>query len=107
MDGEGEAASTPMELLMEAFAACMAIDIVHILGRMRSEVKSLRARIEGVRADSHPKRFTAFSLHFKISGTGIKPADVDRAIKLSRKTYCSVYGTLRPDTEVNITHELV
>jgi putative redox protein len=107
MDGGRDTSSTPMDLLMEAFGACMAIDIVHILGRMRSELKSLQVRIEGTRADSHPKRFTAINLHFEISGARINPASVARAIKLSRETYCSVYGTLRPDIEVKITHELV
>lgn len=96
-----------MDLLMEAFAACMAIDIVHILGRMRSELKSLRVRIEGTRADPHPKRFTKFILHFEIAGARINPANVAKAIKLSRETYCSVYATLRPDMDVNITYELV
>jgi putative redox protein len=107
MDGDGHAGSAPMELLMEALAACMAMDIVYILRRKRSELKSFRARIEGARADSYPRRFTAFSLHFEIAGSRIDPANVERAIELSRKTYCSVYATLRPDTEVNITYELV
>jgi putative redox protein len=107
MDGDGDAGSTPMELLMEALAACMAVDIVYILGRRRSELESLRARIKGARADSYPRRFTAFSLHFEIAGARIDPADVARAIHLSRKKYCSVYATLRPDTDVDITYEIV
>lgn len=106
LDGERHAGSSPMDLLLEALAGCMAIDLVHILGRMRSELKSVRARIEGTRADSHPRRFTALSLHFEIAGQGIDPADVERAIKLSRETYCSVYACLRPDTDVKITHVL-
>ncbi|MBZ5496188.1 MAG: OsmC family protein [Acidobacteriia bacterium] len=106
MDGERHAGNTPMELLMEALAGCMAIDLVHILGRMRSELKSVRAQIEGTRADSHPRRFTALNLHFKIAGKDINPADVERAIKLSRETYCSVYACLRPDTDVKITYDL-
>jgi putative redox protein len=106
MDGERHTGSTPMEMLLEALAGCMAIDLAHILGRMRSELKSLRARIEGTRADSHPRRFTALSLHFDISGDSIHAAEVERAIKLSRETYCSVYACFRPEMEVNITYGL-
>jgi putative redox protein len=106
MDGEGRAGSSPMELLLEALAGCMAIDLVHILGRMRSEVKSLRARIEGLRAESPPRRFTALSLHFDIAGENVAPADVERAIKLSRETYCSVFASLRSDIHLNTTYTL-
>jgi putative redox protein len=106
LDGDRDAGTTPMELLMEALAGCMAIDLVHILGRMRSELKSVRAQLEGVRADSHPRRFTMLNLHFEIAGSDIRPADVERAIKLSRETYCSVYACLRSDTDVRITYSL-
>lgn len=106
LDGERGAGSSPMELLMEALAGCMAIDLVHILGRMKAEVKSVRAEIEGVRADAHPRRFTSLSLHFEIAGRDINQADVERALKLSRETYCSVYACLRTDTDVRITYTL-
>jgi putative redox protein len=106
LDGERHAGASPMELLLEAVAGCMAIDLVHILGRMRSEVKSLSARIEGTRAESHPRRFVALNLHFKIAGEGIAPADAERAIKLSRETYCSVYASLAPDIDVAISYDL-
>ena len=106
LDGERHEGSTPMELLLQALAGCMAIDLVHILGRMRAELKSLRTRVEGVRADEHPRRFTALSLHFDIAGLDVHAEDVERAIKLSRETYCSVFACFRPDTEVKITYDL-
>jgi putative redox protein len=106
MDGEHHAGSSPMELLLESLAGCMAIDLVHILGRMRSETTSLRARIEGTRAASHPRRFAALHLHFEIAGEGIKAAEVERALNLSRETYCSVYASLRPDIVLEVTYDL-
>jgi putative redox protein len=106
MDGERRTGGTPMELLMATLAGCMGMDLVYILGRMRSELKSMRAQIEGVRADSYPQRFIALSLHFEISGADIDAADVDRAIALSRETYCSVYASLRPDIDMKITYKL-
>lgn len=103
-DGERHGGSSPMELLMISTAGCMAIDLVHILGRMRSGLKSVRARIEGVRADAHPRRFTAISVHFVVAGA--EAAQIERAIALSRDTFCSVYASLRPDIDVKVTYEL-
>ena len=41
-----------------------------------------------------------------ISGKGITPKKIDRAIALSQGTYCSVYHSLREDMEVNVTYEI-
>jgi putative redox protein len=41
-----------------------------------------------------------------ISGEGITPKKVDRAITLSRDKYCSVYHSLRKEIEVNIKYEI-
>ena len=104
LDGDQEAAGSPMEMLLASLAGCMAIDIVLILGKRRAQLKSMRMRAEGVRAAEPPRRFTAVTLHFEIVGTGVKAADVERAIQLSREKYCSVFATLRPDLDVRITY---
>jgi uncharacterized OsmC-like protein len=56
--------------------------------------------------NEHPRRFTALSLHFDIAGKDIDAANVERAIRLSRETYCSVFGCFRPDMEAKITYNL-
>jgi putative redox protein len=106
LDGDQEAAGSPMEALLASLAGCMAIDLVIILGKRRAELKSLRAHAEGTRAEAPPRRFVGIALHFEIAGTGLKAADVDRAIQLSREKYCSVFTTLRSDIDVRITYGL-
>ncbi len=106
LDGERQTGSSPMELLLASLAGCMAIDLVHILGRMRTPPRSVRASIEGTRAESHPRRFTKIVLRFEIKGDGIEPASVERAIRLSRETYCSVYSSLSPDIDLEIQYNL-
>jgi putative redox protein len=100
LDGNRVEGLSPMEALMFALAGCMAIDLVHILGRMRAEMQSLKTEIEAERAPTEPKRFTKIQLRYTLSGKEIKPADVERAIALSREKYCSVYHSLRPDLEL-------
>jgi putative redox protein len=105
IDGETAAAASPMQHLALALAACMAIDLVHILTRGRHTLTSLNATFVGERASVEPKRFTKIALHFTLA-TGAAPEIVDRAIQLSREKYCSVWGSLRPDTDLAVTYEI-
>lgn len=104
LDGDQETAASPMEMLLSSLAGCMAIDVVIILGKRRAQLKALRMHAEGARAAEPPRRFTSVALHFEIAGAGVKAADVERAIQLSREKYCSVFATLNPDLEVKITY---
>ncbi len=104
MDGASYTAPSPMQLLALSLAGCMAIDIVHILGKMRAEPKSLRAEVEGERAATDPKRFTRLRLRFDIGGERITPVEVERAISLSREKYCSVLHSLQTDIEVDTSY---
>ena len=105
LDGNRKEACSPMEALMHCLAGCMAIDLVHILGKMRSAPKSLRVQVEGERAETaQPKRFARMKLRFEIGGEGIKPADVERALELSREKYCSVFHSLRQDMELDTSY---
>jgi putative redox protein len=100
VDGKRQGACSPMELLLVGLAGCMAIDVVHILGKMRAVPDALQVSVEGVRADSEPRRYTRISLRFALQGEGLSQAEVERAIALSREKYCSVYHSLRSDIEV-------
>src|SRR5437867_6059205 len=52
LDGDSREGCSPMETLMMALAGCMAIDIVHILGKMHGSLRAVRARIEGQRTEA-------------------------------------------------------
>ena len=107
LDGDARAGCSPMELLMLSLAGCMAIDVVHILHKMRADLKSVAARVEGTRAETDPRRFTKLNLHFDIAGSEISAAQVERAIALSKEKYCSVFHSLKSDIEIVITFALV
>jgi putative redox protein len=84
----------------------MAIDVVDILGKMRTSLQAVRARINGSRADSPPRRFTRLELHFDIAAASVDEAQAERAIALSREKYCSVWHSLRQDIELKVTYHL-
>ncbi len=107
IDGNAVAGCSPMELLAFGLAGCMAVDVVHILGRMRAGLAALRVSVEGTRAEDEPRRFTKFVLRMELAGKGLRPSDIDRALSLSREKYCSVYHSLRGDVELETSYSIV
>jgi len=106
LDSSGEAGPSPMESLLLGVAGCMAIDVLMILRRSRVRVDALEIDAEGDRADSEPKRFVAIRLNYRVTGPGEGDRKkLQRAVDLSRDTYCSVLHTLRPDLDLDIRIE--
>jgi putative redox protein len=101
VDGDSRSALSPVELLAVATAACMGVDVVHILTKARQPIEGMRLAFNGARAQSEPHRFTAINLEFTIAGA-VQQAQLDRAIQLSRDKYCSVWNSLREDTTLEI-----
>jgi putative redox protein len=98
LDSDAQAGPSPVQALAFALAGCMAIDLVHILRKGRLDLRGVRARLAAERAPRDPRRLTRVSLHFQVSGD-VPGEKVERAIALSRDTYCSVWHSLRPDLE--------
>ncbi|MBI4887037.1 MAG: OsmC family protein [Acidobacteria bacterium] len=99
VDGDGKAGPSPMQLAAFALAGCMAADLVAILEKGRHPLSGLRVSVSGERAADAPRRFVRMSLHFHVAGA-VPPEAVDRAIALSRQTYCSVWHSMRSDIEL-------
>jgi len=105
LDSASKAGPSPMQALALGLAGCMAMDIVHILKKGRHDLRGLRAKLVGRRAQDSPKRFLAIELHFIVAGN--VPIDqVERAVDLSREKYCSVWQSMRQDIEFRVTAEV-
>ena len=105
LDSAGSAGPSPMQALAFGLAGCMAMDVVAILQKGRQAVRGLRADLTGTRAEEDPRRFTAFTLHYTITGD-IPGERVERAIELSRQKYCSVWHSLRQDIPLDVTYSV-
>ncbi len=106
IDSDGAIGHSPMEALLMALAGCMAVDVLMILEKSRVPVEDLEVEAVGRRATTVPKRYEAVTLTYRLKGPAESDgAKVDRAIELSRDTYCSVLHTLDPDLDVDIQVE--
>lgn len=79
----------PMELVLMGMGACSAFDVVAILTRGRHDLVDCQAELTAERAAEDPKVFTRIHVHYTVTGRDLKPAVVERAIKLSVDKYCS------------------
>src|SRR5574343_2015818 len=94
-DGGGRnLAPRPMETVLAGTGGCTAYDVVLILKRGRHDVRGCKVTLKAERATSDPKVFTAVHFHFIVSGRGLKPEIVERAVALSHEKYCSATAML-------------
>ncbi|MEJ2652906.1 MAG: OsmC family protein [Gammaproteobacteria bacterium] len=94
----------PMEMVLMGVGACTAYDVVHILKKSRQPVARCVARLTAERAESEPKVFTGIHVHFVVTGRGLAPAAVKRAVELSAEKYCSA-SIMLGRAGVEITHD--
>jgi len=96
----------PMELVLMGTGACTAIDVMLILRKARQSVAHCVVELDSERATEDPKVFTRVHFHFIVSGAGLAPAQVERAIKLSRDKYCSATAMLAKTAEITSDFEI-
>ncbi|SDV48140.1 OsmC family protein [Chitinasiproducens palmae] len=107
-DGGGRnLAPRPMEMVLLGTGGCTAYDVVLILKRGRQDVRGCEVQLRAERADSDPKVFTKVHFHFVVSGRGLKPEQVERAIKLSHEKYCSASIMVAKTAELTHDFEIV
>jgi putative redox protein len=105
IDGDSAAGPSPVQALVFALAGCMAADVVFILTKGRHVIRALRTRLTAQRAQENPHRILRVDLHFDVEGA--VPGDaVQRAISLSREKYCSVWHSLNPDIDLQVTSDI-
>lgn len=97
----------PMELMLLGVGSCSSVDVIHILKRARQNVTGCEVKVQAQRAETDPKVFTHIHLQFIVSGHALKPAQVERAVKLSAEKYCSASLMLQATVEITHSCEII
>ena len=95
---------SPVELVLVALGGCTAMDVISILKKKQQDVTGFDIRVDGERAETHPKVYTRIFVECIITGHHIDPAAVDRAVELSLTKYCPVQAMLK--NSVPIEHKI-
>lgn len=86
--GGDNSAASPMEVMLQAMAACSFMDVVSILRKKRRTVDAMQIHVQGERADTHPKVFTKVHLIYDLISPDAEMKDLERSIELSQTQYC-------------------
>jgi putative redox protein len=104
--GGHDAASSPMEMVLFALGGCTAIDVEHMLRKMRENLQRLEIHIASERANDHPRVYTKLHINYKLWGKGLSEKNVNRAVELSQSKYCSVSAMLGKTAEITTSIEI-
>jgi putative redox protein len=86
--GGNNSAPTPMDVILQAMAACSVMDVVSILRKKKKTIDSLDIEVEGTKAEKHPKVYTNVEITYVLKSPDTELTDLERAIQLSQTTYC-------------------
>lgn len=107
LDGERVAGASPTDTLLVALGTCMGIDVVDIMQKGRQELTGCRIEASGIRREKPPRRFTAITMTIELTGRELSRQKAERAVDLSRTTYCSVWSSMAPDIDLNVNVEII
>lgn len=99
-DGPGV---SPMQMLLLGLGGCTMYDVVNILQKQRQDLDDVEIEIEAERSETGARPWGKIHMHYIVSGRGIDPAKVERAINLSVEKYCGAHATL--EGTAHITHD--
>ena len=87
--------ATPMEILLEAAAACSAIDVVSMLNKRKKTITDFNIEVNAEKRDEHPKIYTKVHMKYTLVSPDVEENELERSISLSQEKYCSVSATLK------------
>ncbi len=88
-----------------ALGACTAYDVVDIMTKKKQPLARYRVEVEGVRAETHPKRYTHITVRHIASGPQVTEEALRRAVELSHTKYCSVSASLNAEIATEVVVE--
>lgn len=105
-DGSAEGPS-PMALVLMSLAGCSGMDVISIMRKKRQQVTAFEVVARGTRAEEYPRAYTQIMLEFRFTGSGLDPRACERAIELSRDSYCPVWAMLKATVDIAYTYTIV
>lgn len=106
VDGDRQAAPSPVDALVVSIASCSAIDVVDYLEKRRTPPTAASVSVRFSRAADYPRRLTDVHLTYRVA-TDSPREHVERAVQLSFDKYCSVAASLAPDTRITWEIEII
>jgi len=89
-----------MEMVLFGLGGCTAVDVEIILKKMKVPVEKIEIDISSERAENHPKVYTKINMTYHFYGKDLPLKKLEKAVQLSKETYCSVSAMLASTTKI-------
>lgn len=96
---------SPMQLLLNATAACAAMDVVVMLKKRNLEIKAYRIEMTGERPDAVPSPFEHIVARHVLDVPGLDRPMAERFVQLATEKYCSVGLSLKATIAFDVVLE--
>jgi len=103
--GGANAGSRPMEMLLFGLGGCTAIDCEIILKKMKVPLERIEMDIDSQRSEEHPKVYTKIDMVYHFYGPDLPLKKLEKAVKLSKDSYCSASAMLGKTAEITVRIE--
>ena len=103
----GLAGIAPLKVLLASLAGCSGTTLALVLGKMRQPVSGIEVDVRAVRRDEHPTVYTEIALEFTVTGAGVDPTAVERAIAVAEEQLCPVWAMLKDGTPIRTSYRVV
>ena len=104
---EGAQGFRPMELLAMGLGGCTAMDVVSILKKKRQDIVDFEVRVHTEKAEKYPKVWTKARIEYVVTGRNIDPKAIERAMDLSRETYCPAQNMLNKAVDIELDYTII
>ena len=93
---------SPIELLISALAACVAVEVAGIIKKKRKTLNDLVIESDYTRKETNPKGITDVHQKYILTSPDVKEEELTKMIRLIIDGYCSVADSLK----ANITYSV-
>ena len=97
----------PMEMLLLGAGGCTSFDVISILKKKRMDVVDFEVKVHTEKAQDYPQIWTVAELEYIVTGRNIDPKAVERAMELSKQTYCPAQNMLGKAVDIKTKYTIV
>ena len=95
------------DIFLISVGMCSAVDVVNILRKQRTGLKSLRVVVTGEISKDYPKHFEKIDIKYIVSGDSVTEDKIEKAVRLSHEKYCTISNSLSDKCEITTSVEVV
>ncbi|MBS4205875.1 OsmC family protein [Lederbergia citrea] len=106
ISGDEKYGIRPYQLLVSSLAVCSGGVLRNILEKMRMDVDDIHISAEAERNEEKANRIEKVNIHFKIKGSGLEEARIEKAMKLTKKN-CSMVQSISGAITVEESFEII